>query len=149
MSNPLAEFIKTDKSCGKSMGVVFIPLFLLMLIILGNIIKKGTNSYGWMLYAFTIVTGVIALILLIWGKGYSGKESGIGIPWAFSVVLVFMSVFGATSISLANPEDTTTAELATAYIATILPGLTAILFTGIYSSLTNKANRRPANNNNE
>lgn len=123
-----------DTSCGKSAGVLFFALFLLMLIILGTILRKGKESIAWMLFVIVILLGLGALVVLIMGKGYSKEAT----PWLFSFLTLMMSLLGAASIAIAKPEKTETSELAIAYIAVILPGLCGFLYSPIYGFLHSK-----------
>ena len=120
-----------DKSCGKSSGILFFALFLLMLVILGNIIKKGEEKIAWMLYVIVILLGLGALVVLVLGTGYSKNA----IPWGFSVLTLMMTLLATGSIAVAKPSGVETSEMATAYIAALLPGLCGFLYSPLYSML--------------
>jgi len=137
--NPQAQALQPgikpviDKSCGKSAGILFFALFLLMLIILGNTVNKGSRSTAWMLYSTVILLGLGAFIVLILGVGYTSSS----VPWLFSALTLLMSFLGAATIVVAKPS-VPTYELATTYIAVLLPGLCGVLYSPVLGSMITK-----------
>jgi len=123
-----------DKSCGQSVSVLFFALFLLMLVILGNAIKTGSQNSAWGLYVFVILIGIGMMIVLITGTG-SSKEGGT--PWLFSGLSILMSGLAILALIMAelNMESK---DVAIAYIAVILPGLCGLVYSPIYSILKKK-----------
>jgi hypothetical protein len=119
-----------DKSCGRSVSVLYFAMFLLMLIILGDLIKKGNNSIAWLVYALIIVVGLIVFGTLIFGTGFTKG----GYPLLMPVLTFFMSFLGIIALVLANPDVDTTGK-ALGYIAVLLPGLCGLIFVPVLKSL--------------
>ena len=132
MDSRMAGYRKAlkDKSCGQSASVLFFALFLLMLVILGNAIKTGSQNSAWGLYVFVILIGIGMLIVLITGTG-SSKE---GVAWLFSGLSILMSGLAIFALVMAKP-NMESKDLAIAYIAVILPGLCGFIYSPVYSML--------------
>jgi len=126
-----------DKSCGQSTSVLFFALFLLMLVILGNAIKTGSENSAWGLYVFIIILGIAMMIVLITGTGTQGQES---VPWTFSGLSLLMTGLAIVALVMAKPNMETT-DLAIAYIAVILPGICGLIYSPIYKTLKGKFNK--------
>lgn len=128
-----------DKSCGQSASVLFFALFLLMLVILGNAIKTGSQNTAWGLYVFVILLGIGMMIVLITGTG-SGNDKG-STPWLFSGLSILMSGLAIFALVMAKP-NMESKDLAIAYIAVILPGLCGLIYSPLYKLLKGKFNTK-------
>lgn len=133
MDNSSLRKAVKDTSCGRSAGVLFFAILLLMLVILGNAINTGSESTAWGLYVCVIIIGLAMLVVLFVGTG----TDSAGTPFLFSLLAVFMSILGILALVMAKPKMETK-DLAVAYISVILPGLCGLIYSPVYKILKGK-----------
>jgi len=112
ISKKLDTMMSASK-CGKAIVSLYLVLFLLVLILIGNVIQSGTSvnkGVSWAMFAFSIILGMLALFTLIKG----GKYRKFGLP-VLSIMITIMNFIG---MLMAKP-DLSFSQLFTPHFANI------------------------------
>jgi hypothetical protein len=121
----LKESAEAITDCDRALAIYYFFVLILVLILAGNLIQKGTKdkSIGWLAFSFCVLIGLAGMFLIFTGKHV--KMIGIII---INVIIAALLMFAMIYI---NPDAPLTEKLGAhfANISFLIVSITAVVMT--------------------
>ena len=141
-----------QRKCENAITGLYIVLFLLVLVLTGNVIQEGRGGgkmVAWALFSLSLILGLIVIVIMIRGtRKKRGKTPNKGMKKLFFPIFsVLIAIMNMVAMIMAKPS-LSTKETVTPHIANVAFALVSIMAAILLNSRVRTINSNNSNNSN-